>query len=314
MAPNWHGNAVDHRDHVLAQTAASQYGVFTLTQALAAGLSERAVEMRVRRGAYERLEPAVYAVGGSQDSWFQSVMVAVLSGCEATAASHQTAALLWGMTDRRPKRIEVVTTRHLRAKRTSFQVHESLDLLPTDIVELDGLPVTTAVRTVVDLAAVAPRWLVEACLDTGLRRSLFELADVIVFVNRVAKRGRRGVGVVRPLLEQRLTWKGLTDSDLEDLFRRIVAEGSLPMPEAQYTVHDELGGFVCRADFAYPNKKALIELDSEKHHMDASTFRRDREKQNRAMNLGWRVYRFTWRQLVDTPDDVLAVLAEIAAH
>lgn len=305
---------MDHRDQALADTAASQYGVFTLAQALATGLSERAVEMRVRRGAYSRLEPGVYAVGGGPDGWYRDVMAAVLSGYELAAASHRTAAFLWGMTDRRPDRVDIVTTRHLRAKRNSFNVHESLDLLRSDIVEIDVLPVTTAARTVVDLGAVAPRWMVEACLDSGLRKGLFDLTDVSSFVKRVAKRGRRGVGVVRPLLERRLDWEGLTESDLEDLFRRIVAESSVPMPEPQYTLRDERGWFVCRADFAYFDQRALIELDSEKHHMDPATFRRDREKQNRAMSLGWRVYRFTWRQLVDAPEEVLAVLAEISAH
>jgi hypothetical protein len=138
--------------------------------------------------------------------------------------------------------------------------------------------------------------------------------ELSAFVERVAKRGRRGVGVIRPLLEVRLEWAGLTDSDLEDLFRRIVAESGLPMPEPQYTLRDEHGNFVCRADFAYVDRRALIELDSEKHHMNPATFRRDREKQNRATSLGWRVYRFTWRQLVDTPDEVITVLAENAAR
>lgn len=309
---NWHGAQVDRPDQMLATIASAQYGVFTLAQALACGLTERTIERRTGRGAFVRLDPGVFAVGGSPSNWRRGVMAAVLSVNELTAASHRTAAHLWGLTNRRPDRVEVVAKRHERAIRDSFIVHESLDLLQEDIATIDGIPVTSAERTVVDLGAVAPSWMVEACLDTGLRKGLFGLADVGGFVSRVAKRGRRGVGVVRPLLGERLDWKGLTESDLEDLFRRIVSESALPMPEPQYTLRDEHGGFVCRADFAYVKAKALIELDSEKHHMDPATFRRDREKQNRAMALGWRVYRFTWRQLVDTPDEVLAVLAQIA--
>lgn len=191
-------------------------------------------------------------------------------------------------------------------------VHESLDLVTEDLSELDGIPVTTPARTVVDLGATSPG-AVPVALDAGLRKNLFSLDEVDRFVARVAKRGRRGVGVIRPLIEVRLEWQGLTESDLEDLFRRIVAGSSLPMPEPQYTLRDEHGRFICRADFAYVDKRALIELDSEKHHMDPTTFGRDREKQNLAMGLGWRVYRFTWRQLVDTPDQVLSILADICA-
>jgi len=307
----WHGARMHQPDQTLAAIAADQYGLFTLTQALASGLTHRIVERRARSGAFLRIEPGLFAVGGSPQSWHRSAMTAVLSGSERTAASHRTAAFLWGMTSHSPTRIEVVTTRHDRAKRNSFTVHESLDLLSGDVVEVDSLPVTTAVRTVVDLGAVSQAWAVESCLDSGLRKGLFDLRDVEAFVDRVAKRGRRGVGVIRPLLEARLEWQGLTESDLEDLFRRIVAPSHVPMPVPQYTLRDAVGRFVCRADFAYLDEKALIELDSEKYHMDPATFSRDREKQNRAMTLGWRVYRFTWRQLVDAPDDVLAVLAEI---
>jgi very-short-patch-repair endonuclease len=45
--------------------------------------------------------------------------------------------------------------------------------------------------------------------------------------------------------------------------------------------------------------------------MDPASFQRDREKQNEAHALGWTVYRFTWRQLVDDPDSVIAIIAAI---
>ena len=303
-----------HRDLLLSKVARSQYGVFTLEQALACGFSERAIEARVRRGAVARLDPGIYAIGGTPPSWHRSVMAAVLSVNERTAASHRTAAYLWDLTSREPGRTEVVTTRHDRVHRDSFIVHESLDLLEHDIVVVDGLPVTTAARTVVDLGAVARPRLVEACLDDGLRRHLFTLDEVRRFVNRVARRGRRGVGVIRPMLDVRAEWVGLTESQLEDLFVSIVRDSHLPMPRSQYTVRDKQGRFVCRADFAYEAQRALIELDSEKHHMDPETFARDRDKQNRAGSLAWMVYRFTWRQLVDAPEQVLSVLAQITAH
>ncbi|GMQ84924.1 MAG: DUF559 domain-containing protein [Acidimicrobiia bacterium] len=304
---------MDHRDRLFSKLASSQYGVLTLEQAMACGVSERTIESRVRRGALVRLHPGVYAVGGTPASWHRSVMAAVLSVNEGTAASHRTAAYLWGLTSKKPTRVEVVTTRHDRAHRVSFIVHESLDLLAHDIVAIDGIPVTTAARTVVDLGAVAHPRHVEDCLDVGLRKRLFTLDEVRHLFNRVARRGRRGVGVIRPMLEERTEWDGLTESGLEDLFVSIVRRSHLPLPRSQFTVRDTQGRFVCRVDFAYEAKRALIELDSEKHHMDPVTFLRDREKQNKAASLGWSVYRFTWRQLVDNPEQVLSVLAQITA-
>jgi very-short-patch-repair endonuclease len=184
-------------------------------------------------------------------------------------------------------------------------MHESLDLLPEDVVERSAIPITSAVRTVVDLGA-SNRWAVESALEEGIRRGLFGLGDVEEFVARVGRRGRRGVGVIRPLLQARRRWDKVTESALEDMFRKLVTEEGLADPQPQFEVRDEYGGLVCRADFAYPSVRVLIELDSEAHHLDRLTFRRDRSKQNRAVVLGWTVLRYTWWDLADRRYDVAA--------
>jgi very-short-patch-repair endonuclease len=241
----------------------------------------------------------------------QEVSAAVLSVNDAAAVSHQTAAVLWEMTDRRPERIDVVTARWDRVRRPGIAVHESRDLLPQDRVVLDGVAVTSPERTIVDLGAEAPFWLVESCLDTALRAKLFGAQDVRRLIARVARRGRRGVGKIRPLIEERLRWEGLTESELEDKFRRLVHLSGLPQPVAQFRVRDARGRFVCRADFAYPDRHLLIELDSEAFHMDRNTFQRDRDKQNRALALGWTTLRFTWSDLTKRPDQAIRLLADM---
>jgi hypothetical protein len=193
--------------------------------------------------------------------------------------------------------------------RSGLTVHESLDLRQSDIVRMDSIPITSAPRTVVDLGASVPMGMVARCLDTGLRKGLFALLDVDLFVMRVAKSGRTGVGVIRPLLDERRLWQGITDSDLEDMFRRIVEPAPVTMPDAQHVVYELDGTFVGRFDFAYPETYSLFELDSEGWHMDPVSFQRDREKQNRAHALGWTVYRFTYRQLRDDPSSVIRILA-----
>lgn len=222
---------------------------------------------------------------------------------ELAAVSHQTAAELWGLTRRGIRAIEIVTTRWDRVRRDGIKVHESLDLIPTDVVELNDLPVTTAARTVVDLGA-ANKWLVEQALEEGIRRGRFTLEEVEAVVARVGRKGRRGVGVIRPLLEARRRWDFATESALEDEFRKVIADRELPQPQPQFVVRDERGGFVCRADFAFPSARLLIELDSEAHHLDRTTFRRDRRKQNRATVLGWTVLRYTWWDLEAQPGRV----------
>ncbi|MEN8233936.1 MAG: type IV toxin-antitoxin system AbiEi family antitoxin domain-containing protein [Actinomycetota bacterium] len=300
-----------NRERLIAAIARDQGGVFTLQQAVAAGLSARAVRDRVRRGTFERIHPGVFGYPGSGDDWHRRVFAAVLSASLPAAASHRTAALLWGLTDRTPDFVEIVARRHKRVHRGAFAVHESKDLVDSDIVTVDGIPTTTAVRTVVDLGASARPRFVERCLDTGLRKKLFTAWEVRCFVARVARPGRTGVGTIRPLVEERLLWGTITDSDLEDLFRSVVSPLPFPMPDLQYRLFDPDGAFVGRFDFAYPPRNALIETDSEGWHMDPVSFQRDREKQNRAHALGWTVYRFTWRQLMDDPESVREIIRQI---
>lgn len=247
-----------------------------------------------------RLYPGVYAVAGTPDSVRRRMVAAVRSFPTLTAVSHQSAAEVWGMTTRGLRSVEVTTTRWDRVHRRDIRVHESLDLLPIDVVELDGIPVTSPARTVVDLGA-SNRWIVEAALEQGIRRRLLTLEEVEAFVVRVARRGRRGVGVIRPLLKARRRWDVTTESPLEDEFRRLIEEWDLPRPRLQYEVRDGSGRFVCRADFAYPMQHVLIELDSEAHHLDRISFRRDRNKQNQAAVLGWTVLRYTWWDVAEAP-------------
>jgi len=229
---------VDHRERLLANSAREQRGLFTIAQALACGFSDRTVVARASSGMYETVHPGVYGVAGSAVTWEREVLAAVLSATDPAAASHRTAAYLLGLTSQKPPVVEVITNRHQRVKRREFVVHESKDLIGSDIRRVDGLPVTSAVRTVVDLGASAPPRFVERCLDTGLRKKFFTAWDVRCFIARVARSGRTGVGTIRPLIDERLTWQGLTESALEDVFRTLVVRATLPMPDPQHVVHD----------------------------------------------------------------------------
>jgi hypothetical protein len=301
------GDMQDDRRRDLADKAAKHHGVFTRRDAIECGVPDSTLLDGVATGRYRRLAPGVYAVAGSPETFLAEMATAVLAVPVLSALSHRTAADLWGLTDRGFRRVDVVTTRWDRVRRPGVQYHESLDLIEDDVVELRGLPVTSAERTVVDLGAVSP-WDVERALEAGIRLRRFTIDSVDAFVARVAKRGRRGVGVVRPFLEERRKWDTATESVLEDAFRAIIDRAGLPLPVSQFVIRDESRAFVCRADFAYPSQRVLIELDSEAHHMDRITFRRDRWKQNHATLMGWTVLRYTWWDVNENPYKVVCDL------
>ena len=289
--------------HQLSALAERQFGVVSAEQARSMGMRNHQVKHLVKIGKLRRPARNVLAVAGSPPTWHQSVLTAVLSASSPGAyASHATAAHLWHMIGIRPERIEIVMRRWDRSVQ-ECTVHESKDLIDADTTRAGSIPITTPVRTVVDLGASA-RHLVPRALDTGLRKGLFTLQDIAAFVGRVGKKGRRGVGVIRPLIEERLMWNGIAESELEDLFRRVCQRFDLPQPHAQVEIHRPDGSFVCRADFAYSDKHLRIELDSEAYHMDTTTFRKDRAVQNVTELLEWTTLRYTWWDLVTRPKGV----------
>ena len=291
------------KDRALSELASRQYGAFSVQQAIECGLTRRGIEDRERRCVYERIYPTVFVLAGAPATWHRATMAAVLSIGSPAAASHRSAAYLWGLLPGTGPRIHVVTRRWDRRHRLDVRLHESLDLLPSDIVTVAGMPTTTAERTIVDLGAVEP-WRVERALETGISSNLVTLAMVEGFVRRVGRRGRRGVGVIRPLLEARSRWDGSTQSDLEDLFRKVLDRLNVPIGMSQFRIVDETGTFVGRPDFAYPERRLVIELDGERFHTDRMAFRNDRRRQNRFELLGWRVLRYTWWDLTNRPEDV----------
>ena len=294
----------------LGRIAELQHGVFTSSQAQALGISTGTLARRKAKGYYQEIETGVLAVGGSVDSWRRTLTAAILSEGDLAAASHQTAAFLLGLIDRKGGEIHVVTRRWLRRPRPEIRLHESTDLTESDIIIVDGIPVTNPARTLVDLGATAP-WLVRGALGAALRSEMTTLDEIERFIARVARRGRRGVGVIRPLIRERRRWEQRTDSFLEDEFMaKVIVRHDLPEPVTQSTLADADGRFVCRADFAYPAAKVLIELDGFGSHSDESAFQRDRTKQNRAVLLGWTVLRYTWQDVMERPG---AIAAEIRA-
>jgi hypothetical protein len=182
-------------------------------------------------------------------------------------------------------------------------VHRIADLSARWIVEIDGMPVTTPARTLVDLGAVLPLGSVSRALDRAIGRQLVSLAEARSALNAVARKGRTGVGILRLLLDERQAGPATT-TVLEARMGTLVRLHGLPEPVPEFTVLDEHGQFVGRVDFAYPEIKYAIEVDGYEPHASLTAFRHDRARQNDLVDLGWTVHRFTWSDVDRHPSRV----------
>lgn len=308
MRDLWYVETMD-LERRIAHLASSQHGLVTRTQLWELGLSHSTIDRRLESGRLDTVYPEVYLIGGSARNRVQEMLGAVLSMGRGAALSHLSAAAMWGMLSE-PRQIHLATPRP-RWKERPFVVHRSTDLGPHYVTEVEGIPVTTPARTVVDLGAVVGRRTVGLAFDAALRARLTTLGDVQDVLNRVARRGRVGVGHARTVLEERRAWQADTESVLEDLFRQILSDAGLPPPRPQVRIRDSIGRVVARADFAYPGQRLAIELDGFRYHSDPDAFVNDRVRQNALLSTGYRLLRYTARDLRLQPARVAAEVSRL---
>ncbi len=287
-------------DPTLASIAGSQLALFTLAQALGSGYTLRQVQQRRETGRWIQVHAGVYRVAGAPEWWEQRVLAACLAAGTGAAASHRSAARLWGLDDSQRATVELSVASARFHRLTAVTVHRSTDVHLSMATLKNGIPVTNPARTLVDLGAVQGLRTVERCLEVALSRRLVTLRGLRTTLDSVARRGRRGVGVLRVLLDERSEIDELAESVLEARMLRLCRTQGLPDPVCQHEVRAGTR-FVGRIDFAYPADQVAIEVDGYESHVSLDAFRHDRVRQNELIALGWTVLRFTWDDIVHRP-------------
>jgi hypothetical protein len=287
-------------DHLAMELAAQQYSLITYAQARRAGWTRHQIQLRLDDGILIRVHRGVYRFASSAVSPVQCSLAACLATGPPAAASHRRAAAIheiWTVPD---TLVEVTVARTKAPELDGVVVHRIADLSTRWIATIDGVPVTTPARTLVDLGAVLPLGSVSRALDRAIGRQLVSLSEVRSALDAVARKGRAGAGVIRVLLDERQAGPGPAGV-LEARMHTLVRQHGLPELVPEFTVLDEHGQFVARVDFAYPELKYAIEVDGYEPHASLRAFRLDRARQNDLVELGWIVHRFTWDDIERHP-------------
>jgi len=306
VVPTWFDARMNHGRARVAQLSAQQHGVFTRTQAIWAGIHVRAINRRVTAGEWVPVDHGVYRVAGTPPSWRQRLNAACLAG--PAAASHRSAAALWGFVDCHEDVIEVTALRHRRRHNSDVVWHESRHLDDRDLTEIDGIPITRPLRTVLDVGLVYGMDRVEELLDDGLRRGWFSTRNVWRRWEQLGGDLRPGGRVVREVLERKAAGERPVGSILETRFRQLVRRAGLPDPVSQYEICDG-GEFIARVDFAYPEFGIVIEVDGEERHSGRSPRKRDVKRDRQFSALGLHPLRFYWDEIHRTPQAVAGDIA-----
>ncbi|MDG5483021.1 type IV toxin-antitoxin system AbiEi family antitoxin domain-containing protein [Mycolicibacterium gadium] len=270
-------------------------GVITLVQARAAGLSHDAVNRRVRSGAWLRYTPGVYFVADRPFTEAARIRAAVWSYGPQATASGLAAAWWHGLTRYAPDPVEVTVPKVSNHRRRYGVRARRRDLSPRDVVERNGLRVTALPLTVVE-AAVRRRDGAKL-MDRALQRHV-ELEQL--WRAHLRNKGRHGSPAARQLLQA--AGDGAR-SEAERLLVKLLRDARFTGWKTNYPV----GGY--KVDIAFPKEKIAIEVDGWAFHSDEEVFQRDRTRQNAIALSGWQVLRFTWLDLTEYPQRVIAEIA-----
>lgn len=268
-------------------------GVITLAQAKLAGLSQDSVNRRVRSGHWLRCSPGVYFVDDRPFTDRARVRAAVWAYGPRATASGLAAAWWHDITKYPPETVEVTVPAVSNPRRRYGIRTRRRDLDPADCVTRQGLRVTAPALTVVEAAARPGGGM--RIVDGALQRHLLELHEL--WSAHLRNKGRRGAPAARRLLRA-------ADSGAHSEAERILVGLLRQARITGWRANRRVGRW--EVDVLFADPKVAIEADGWAFHTDHEVFQRDRLKQNELALLGYQVLRFTWLDLTEYPERVIA--------
>jgi len=287
----------------LGHLAASQRGLFSVAQASAIGISNLQLLRAESSGALRRVRRGVYAMAGTALSPWEQIVAAALAAGPDAVVSHASAAAVHRFEYGSLGTLELTLPRQGYSRPPGVTVHRSTDLAAEDIVERNGVLVTSAPRTLVDLAGRLGPALTEKLLDEGLIERRWTVEQLQDCLNR-ARQNVPGRDKLRELLALRAEEPN-ADSALETrVFRAL--QPLLPFELHFSTV---LGGRVYVIDVAWPEDKVAAEVVGRAHRVASrSAFDRERRKLNELTAFGWKVAHLT---AVMSPQEMIAAVRSL---
>lgn len=282
--------------------AAAQHGVVAWRQLLGLGFTRHAVGHRIATGRLHPVHRGVYAVGRPELTLHGRWMAAVLACGPGAVLSHDAAAGLWELAVPWAGAVDVSVPGHARGRDSEIVVHRRPWLTRADRSVVDGIPVTSPVCTLVDLAARRGRAAVEAAINEADKRDVMDPETLRAALDGTPR--RPGLGVLREVLDRRTFT--LTDSELERLFLPIARGAGLSQPKTG----EWLNGF--KVDFYWPELGLVVETDGLRYHRTAAQQARDRLRDQAHAAAGLTPLRFTRAQVRYEPEHVQATLAAVA--
>jgi very-short-patch-repair endonuclease len=234
-------------------------------------------------------------------------MAAVLACGAGAVLSHRTAAAALGVLPATAK-IDVTAPNRSGRRRPGIAIHRAPGLTPADTTTVDRIPCTSLARTLLDLAAVVSAAELLRAIEAAERLRMFDLKAINEHLERAPS--HPGTRCLRAALAAYTGEPPPTRLDFERLAFHVLNQRRLGRPRVNVlidTAQEQL-----EVDFCWPDRRLIVEADSWEFHRTRASFERDRRRDQLLTAAGWTVIRITWRQLTESPEEVIAAVAGAA--
>lgn len=286
-------------DRGAADLARRQHGIVGREQLVALGMEAGAIKRRIQAGRLHVIHRGVYAVGHTAITIRARWMAAVLASGERAVLSHRSATALWGIWGSGAGETHVTVPRKTRSQRS---IRRHFGALPFDeVTNCDGIPVTSAARAVLDLAADKGDAATESALREMEYLGIYGPLSIPALLDRHPN--HRGATIVARCLERLEDDPGgRLRSPLEELFLPFLDAHQLPRPRLNpwLSVGDER----FQVDCYWPQARLVGELDGFQAHGTKRALSADRKRDRRLLTASFRVVRITAAQLTSEPSAV----------
>lgn len=291
----------------MARIAGAQAGLATIWQLREAGISDASIDRAVAAGRLHPVFHGVYSVGHRFLTPQGRLLAATLACGLGSAVSHGTAAWLYGLSEPRPDRIDVIAP--VEAGRKIAGIRRRFVPAPTgrEIWRRAGVPLTSPARTIVDCAGSAPKD-VAAMIEQASVLSLLDVAAIDRVLDGPRRRGSKRL--LRAIEPWRRYKPGIKiRSRMEAKLLPLLSEAGLPIPETN--VRLRVGARTYEVDFLWRRQKLVVETDGGRFHDHPVAGERDSNRNHALTGAGYRLPRLGWEDLRDRPEATMQELATL---
>lgn len=292
----------------VAEVVRTQHGAVSYEQLERLGVPGRTVRSWVK-GTWRVAHPGVLINTCVPESFSQNCWAALLAAGDPSAISHEAAARLHRLKGFGGAGVVLNAPHGDHHRIAGVRIHQIADMfqLPDHVTRVDGLPVSTIARTLVDLGAVAHIARLRSAMDDALDNRRTTVEEVGRVVTEIARRGKRGMRPVARCLGRHEPGPSVPRSHLERALVALLKEHGEPLPnfQARLPGRGVIDGLV---DGLYEDAKLILEGDGRRWHARISALSRDHLRDAEAAAAGYLTLRVMHEHVHGDPRGTLDLI------